>query len=184
MEKFKPPDYRRDEKRSTDTAWYDEVLRPLEAERETDRGRKAEELVRRFLNERSQRAARRKWTGRVLIVFGFLTVLGSCPVYAVSLIPGQTIMAGVAVMLAGLAMITGGGILASWRTRLKDTNEAMVIALKHENRLTTSRLALEMDISFEKADKIIQELVRNGIAEIDLEHRDSEHTLVYKIKGL
>ncbi len=184
MEKFKPPDYREDEKQSTDTAWYDEVLRPLEAERETDRPLKVEELVRRYMKERTQKAIFRKWTGRVLIVFGFLTMVGSCPFYAISLIPGQTIMAGLAVMIAGLAMIAGGGVLVSWRARLKDTNEAMIVALKHGNRLTTSRLALEMDISFEKADKIIQQLVRNGIAEIDLDNRDSEGTIVYKIKGL
>jgi len=184
MERFKPPDYREDEKQSTGTAWYDEVLRPREAERETGRGLNAEEIVRRYMEERTRKVTLRKWTGRVLIVFGFLTMVGSCPFYAISLIPGQTIMAGLAVMIAGLAMIAGGGALVSWRARLKDTNEAMLVALKHGNRLTTSILALEMDVSFQKADKIIQELVRNGIAEIDMEDRDPEHTIVYKIKGL
>lgn len=184
MEKYKSPDYRKDENRSTDTAWYDEILRPLETETESGRRLNAEEIVQRFMKERTQKATRRKWIGRVLIVFGFLTMVGSCPFYAISLIPGQTIMAGLAVMIAGLAMIAGGGVLVSWRARLKDTNEAMIVALKHGNRLTTSRLALEMDITFDKADKIIQELVRNGIAEIDLDARDPEHTIVYKIKGL
>ena len=45
-------------------------------------------------------------------------------------------------------------------------------------------LALEMDISFNKAEKIIQELVRSGIAEIDLDHKDPDHTITYRIKGL
>jgi len=40
-----------------------------------------------------------------------------------------------------------------------------------------------MDISFQKAEKIIQELVRSGIAEIDLDYKDPDHSLVYKIRG-
>lgn len=184
MEKYKSPDYRKDEKRSTDTAWYDEVLKPSETEMKTDRGFKAAEIVQRLMKERAKSAVRRKWIGRILIVFGFLTIAGSCPFYAVSLIPGQTIMAGMTIMSAGLAMIFGGGLLASWKTRLKDTNEAMIVALKHGNSLTTSRLALEMDISFDRADKIIQKLVKNGIAEIDLEQNDPDNAIVYKIKGL
>ncbi len=184
MEKYKPPSYRKDEKRSTDAAWYDEVLQPLQAENESDQRLKAEVLVRRFMKEREKTAVRRKWIGRILMVLGFVTMAGSCPFYAISLIPGQTILAGLIIMSAGLAMVFGGGLLASWRTRLKDTNEAMIVALKHGNSLTTSRLALELDISFDKAEKIIRELVKNGIAEIDLDQKDPDHAIVYKIKGL
>jgi hypothetical protein len=141
-------------------------------------------MVQAHLKERDLQAIRRKWTGRIMIVFGLMTVLGSCPFYALSPIPGQSIIAGLAIMIAGLGIIAGGGALLAWKPRLKDTNEAMIVALKHGNRLTTSRLALEMDISLEKADKIIQELVRKGIAEIDLDYEDPDHALVYRIKGL
>ena len=74
--------------------------------------------------------------------------------------------------------------MLAWRPRLKNTNEAVLIAMKYGNRLTATTLALEMDISFGKAEKIIQELVRSGIAEIDLDRKDPDHTITYKIKGL
>ena len=70
------------------------------------------------------------------------------------------------------------------KPKVKDTNQALMIALKYDNVLTVSRLALEMDISFEKAEKIIQELVRKGIAEIDLEGEGADQSLIYRIKGL
>jgi uncharacterized membrane protein YkoI len=47
-----------------------------------------------------------------------------------------------------------------------------------------SRLALDMDISFKRAESIIQELVRGGIAEIDLDDQDPDHSIVYKIRGV
>ncbi len=110
-------------------------------------------------------------------MLGVATVLGSCPLYAFSLIGPQTIM-------IGLVLVAGGAALLAWRPRLKDTNEALLIAVKHGNYLTTPRLALEMDISLERSEKIIQELVRNGIAEIDLDHRDPDQAIIYRIKGL
>jgi hypothetical protein len=45
-------------------------------------------------------------------------------------------------------------------------------------------LALELDITLDKADRIIQELVKSGIAEIDLLHKDSTNLIVYKVRGL
>ena len=92
--------------------------------------------------------------------------------------------AGSTTILAALALIGGGSALLTWRPRLKNTNEAILIAMKYGNRLTAMTLALEMDISFNKAEKIIQELVRSGIAEIDLDHKDPDHTITYKLKGL
>ena len=184
MEKFTSSKYRQDMERSENTGLDDEILRHPGREKDVTLTRSREDLVRRLLKEREKKVSRRKWAGRILIIFGFFTMAGSCPFYAVSLIPGQTIVAGLAIMVAGLAMIVGGGVLHAWRTRLKDTNEAMIVALKSGNQLTTSRLALELDISFEKAEKIIQELVRNGIAEIDLDHNDPDGTILYRIKGL
>ncbi len=135
------------------------------------------ETLERLIQEKAIRASRRKWAGRSLIVFGILLILGSCPVYVISGV-------GSTAILAALALIGGGSALLAWRPRLKNTNEAILVAMKHENRLTAMTLALEMDISFNKAEKIIQELVRSGIAEIDLDHKDPDHTLIYRIKGL
>lgn len=112
-----------------------------------------------------------------MIVLGAMMMLGSCPLYALSAIGPYTIV-------AGFALIAGGGALLAWRPRLRDTNEALLVAMKYGNRLTTPRLALEMDVSLEKAEKIIQELMKNGIAEIDLDHEDPDHSITYKIKGL
>jgi hypothetical protein len=81
-------------------------------------------------------------------------------------------------------LMGGGFALTTLRPKLKDTNEAMLVALKYGYRLTAARLALEMDISFAKAEKILQELVRSGTAEIDLDSKDPDNTITYRIKGL
>ncbi len=86
-------------------------------------------------------------------------------------------------MLVGLAMLVAGGLLFSIQPRLKDTTRAMMIALKHGNSLTVTKLAIEMDISVKRAEKIIQELVGSGIAEIDLDQRGADGVLIYKLKG-
>lgn len=161
----------------------EEALGSVMPSAERTRTLTGEEIVREHLGERKQKAIRRKWTGRIMIVFGILTMLSSCPFYALAVIPGQSVIAGVAIMIAGIAIGTGGGALLAWRPRLKDTNEALIVALKHGNRLTVSRLALEMDISFQRAEQIIQELVRSGIAEIDLDYKDPAQSLVYRIRG-
>jgi hypothetical protein len=134
-------------------------------------------IVEHILKAREKTIMRRKWTGRGLIVVGATVLMGSCPLYAFSLIGPHTIMAAFALIAAGSGFI-------AWRPRLRDTNEALVIAVKHDNYLTVPRLALEMDITFEKADKIIQELIKSGIAEVDLDHKDSDHAIWYRIKGL
>ncbi|MBM3300757.1 MAG: hypothetical protein FJY85_12485 [Deltaproteobacteria bacterium] len=185
MTDYESPSLQRKPKRSDLTRANDTDFARVERSAEFQRPAvSGQEMVQAHLKERSRKATRRKWTGGLMIVFGLTTLLGSCPFYALSLIPGQSIAAGLVIMIAGLGIIAGGGALLAWKPRLKDTNEAMIVALKHGNRLTTSRLALEMNISFEKADKIIQELVRNGIAEIDLDAKDPDHTIVYRIKGL
>jgi len=135
------------------------------------------EIIDGHVKERARKATRRKWGGRGLLIFGAVITLGSCPPYAFSLIGPQTIM-------IGLAMIAGGSALLAWRPRLKDTNEALLVAMKYGNSLTAARLALEMDVSFEKAEKIIRELVRSGVAEIDMDQKDLDQGITYKIKGL
>jgi hypothetical protein len=135
------------------------------------------QILEMHLREKSRREVSRKWTGRGLIVFGALLLIGSCPFYALSL-------AGPATIIAGVVLIAGGGALLSWRPRLRAANEAVLVAMKYGNRLTAAKLALELDVSFEKAERIIQELVRNGTAEIDLDEKDPDHTIVYRVKGL
>ncbi len=136
-----------------------------------------EEDLKRLVKEKAVRASRRKWAGRLLIIFGAILMLGSCPFYVLS-------GAGSGTIIAALALIGGGSALLTWAPRLKNTNEAILIAMKYGNRLRATTLALEMDISFNKAEKIIQELVRSGIAEIDLDQKDPDHTITYRIKGL
>jgi len=182
MDEYKSQDPRLLRQRELDKRG-EEGLGSVTPSAERTRTLTGEEIVKEYAEERKQKAIRRKWTGRIMIVFGIMTMLSSCPFYALALIPGQSVVAGLAIMVAGIAIAAGGGALLAWRPRLKDTNEALIVALKHGNRLTVSRLALEMDISFQKAEKIIQELVRSGIAEIDLDYKDPDHSLVYKIRG-
>lgn len=182
MEEYESQDPRLRRERQLDQR-REEALRSVTPSAERTRTLTGEEIVKEYVEERKQKAIRRKWTGRIMIVFGVMTMLSSCPFYALAVIPGQSVIAGLAIMVAGIAIAAGGGALLAWRPRLKDTNEALIVALKHGNRLTVSRLALEMDISFQKAEKIIQELVRSGIAEIDLDYKDPDHSLVYKIRG-
>ncbi len=178
MEDYKSRELEKKQRLSDGQRLYEDETSIQESiERPVQRTVSAKEIVERHLKERAIQIQRRKWGGRGLIMLGVATVVGSCPMYAVSLIGPQTIM-------IGLALVAGGSALLAWRPRLKNTNEALLIAVKHGNYLTTPRLALEMDISLEKADKIIQELVRSGIAEIDLDHKDPEQAIVYRIKGL
>ncbi len=137
----------------------------------------AKEIATRHLQEKEATIRRRKWIGRGLIFFGISTLTASCPLYAFALIGPQTIAAGLALVLSGTGLI-------AWKPKLKDTNEALLVAVKHGNYLTVPRLALEMDISFEKAEKIITELVKSGIAEIDFDRKEPDNALVYRIKGL
>ena len=178
MEKYEYPDLKRSEESSRKPDVYERpVLKPREAGVESSGTIDIREVVQEQLREKARKATRRKWSGRGLIVLGATIMLTSCPLYAFSLIGPQT-------LFTGLAMMAGGSALLAWRPRLKDTNEAVIVAAKYGNCLTATRLALELDISFEKADRIIQELVRSGIAEIDLDHKDPNHSIVYRIKGL
>jgi hypothetical protein len=134
-------------------------------------------LVQEHLEEKARKVSRRKWGGRGLIALGCMLLFTSCPLYAFTLIGPETV-------LTALAMIAGGSALLAWRPRLKDTNEAIIVAAKYGNCLTATRLALELDITLDRADRIIQELVKSGIAEIDLLHKDSTNSIVYKVRGL
>jgi hypothetical protein len=154
-----------------------ENLRTEEAAHHATRTATVRQVVESQMQEKARKSFHRKWTGRGLIVFGSTILMGSCPLYAFSLIGPQSVIAGIALVAAGSALL-------AWRPRLKDTNEAMIIAMRYGNCLTVPRLALELDISFDRAEKIIRELVQKDIAEIDLDHKDPDNAIVYRIKGL
>lgn len=179
MEEYKPPDFKQYERPSVqDRPLRGDFGQEHEVAGTTQRRDvSTREIIEVHLKERSRRAVRRKWGGRGLVILGVIITLSSCPPYAFSLIGPQTI-------LIGLGMIAGGSALLAWRPRLKDTNEALIVAMKYGNSLTATRLALELDVSFEKAERIIRELVRSGIAEIDLDQKDPDLGITYKIKGL
>jgi hypothetical protein len=179
MENYKPPDLRRPEKKSTldETFRSRDTLSRHEKERPEGRTVSAKEIAERRIKEKDASAQRRKWSGRGLILLGSGTLVASCPLYAFSAIGPQTIV-------VGLALVVAGGALLAWKPRLKDANEALLIAISHGNYLTVPRLALEMNISFEKAEKILNDLVRSDIAEIDIDHPHPDNVIVYRIKGL
>jgi hypothetical protein len=177
MEEYKTSELQRQEKGKRDPEILTEQTPRIDEYARSERPLTTREILEMHLRDRSQREARQKWAGRGLIVFGAVLLIGSCPFYALSL-------AGPATVVAGLALIAAGGALLAWRPRLKPTNEAMLVAMKHGNRLTSTRLALELDVSVKKAERIIQELVRSGTAEIDLDQSDPDHAIIYKIKGL
>jgi hypothetical protein len=178
MEKYEDLDLRRREESYQKHGTYvDQPLGRTETDVESQKTVDIHAIIQGHLREKARKTSRRKWGGRGLIVLGTVIILTSCPLYAFSLIGPQT-------LITGLAMMAGGSALLSWRARLKDNNEAIIVAAKYGNYLTATRLALEMDISIEKADKIIQELVRSGIAEIDLDHKDPTNSIVYRVKGL
>jgi len=177
QEDYKTIDLRKEEKQRLERSHERETLESAEPRYSHREGLMTQEALEGLVGDKAARASRGKWAGRLLIVFGVIIMLGSCPFYFIS-------GAGSGTILAALAFIGGGSALLAWRPRLKNTNEAVLIAMKYGNRLTATTLALEMDISFGKAEKIIQELVRSGIAEIDLDHKDPDHSITYKIKGL
>lgn len=176
-EDYKTIDLRKEEKQRLERNHELETLESAEPRYSDREGLMTQETLERLVGEKAARASRRKWAGRLLIVFGLILMLGSCPFYVIS-------GAGSGTILAALAFVAGGSALLTWGPRLKNTNEAVLIAMKYGNRLTATTLALEMDISFGKAEKIIQELVHSGVAEIDLDYKDPDHPVTYKIKGL
>jgi hypothetical protein len=119
----------------------------------------------------------RKFIGGLLVLLGIGTVTTACPFYALAFIGSETIIAGLLMLIIGVGLFF-------LRPKLKQTHQAMLVAARHDNELTVPRLALEMDISFKKAEEIIKELVANDIAEMDIESRAADDALVYKIKGL
>lgn len=135
-----------------------------------------DQVLRELLGQKEAKAWRRK-LGKGLVIAGAVTVLGSCSIIPLPLLKAPGVLLGAIMLLVGMVFLARG-------PRLKDTNEALLVAVKYNSRLTVARLALEMDISLDKAEKIIQDLVRKDIAEIDLDHNVPDSGIVYKIKGL
>jgi hypothetical protein len=156
----------------------EEEFRKIVAEPEARRKREqAKELIERHELRSRRRVRNRKIIGGALSLLGLATTVTACPLYAMSL-------TGPEVTIAGLVVIVLGGLLILVRPKRRAGTDALMVALKSGNTLTVARLALELDISVERAEKIIKELVSNGIAEIDLDHTDPDGSLVYRIKGL
>jgi len=142
----------------------------------TTTGASSDHVLRELVRQKESKVWRRKW-GKGLVIAGVVMVLGSCSLLPLPMLKLPGVWFGAIMLLVGMALLARG-------PRLRETNEALLVAVKYNNRLTVARLALEMDVSLEKAEKIIQELVRKDIAEIDLDHNVSDSGIVYKIKGL
>jgi hypothetical protein len=135
-----------------------------------------QKVVDRLEVDREKKASKKMW-GRVILALGIVTILDFWSMFPVPLMGFPSIIVGAVLILLGGTMLAG-------RQRLKDTNEALRIAMKHGNRLTVARLALELDISLDRAEKIVKQLVDKGIAEIDLDSLGPDEGIVYKIKGI
>ncbi len=137
-----------------------------------------EGLLRKVQGRTGAASTRDKWA-KGLIILGGITILDSCSPFPIPLVGPPAIIFGSVLILIGTALMIRPG--ASGR---KDTTEAIYVAMKYHNRLTLARLVVEMDISLERAESIIQTLVKKGIAEIDLDANDPDGGITYKIKGL
>ncbi len=136
-----------------------------------------ERIAQRHERKLRGKSRTRKVIGGLLSLVGVGTVTTACPFYALAFIGPETIGIGLLMLIAGAALIF-------IQPKLKDTHQAMLVAARNNNILTIPRLALEMDISFKRAEEIIKELVNNDIAEMDIDNKDSDGALVYRIKGL
>jgi hypothetical protein len=161
----------------------DERRRNIELVRDHGEARKdpgealtPEDISRSLQRERERHLSRKRW-GTGLVILGFITMLDACSFIPIPLVGAAAIWAGVFLMVLG-------AVLHFSVPKMKATNEALAVAARNGNRLTTARLALEMDITLKKADKIIHELMERGVAEIDLEANEAGDGIVYRIRGL
>ncbi|MEW6350032.1 MAG: hypothetical protein AB1646_13280 [Thermodesulfobacteriota bacterium] len=137
-----------------------------------------EDLMRKVRGHTEGSSTRDKWA-KGLIILGAITILDSCSPFPIPLVGPPAIIFGSVLILIGTALLVKPGA-----SRRKDTTEAIYVAMRHHNRLTVARLVVEMDISLDRAESIIQTLVKKGIAEIDLDANDPDGGITYKIKGL
>lgn len=137
---------------------------------------RVEQIYERVRGERDKELSRNRW-GKVLIVIGVVTLLDWCAPIPIPLV-------GPPAIVVGLALIIAGGALLYRGPRMKGTNQAIMVAMKYGNQLSVPRLAVEMDVSLEEAEEIIDTLVKKGIAEIDLDAKDPDSGIIYKVKGI
>jgi hypothetical protein len=176
MEEFRPSRTTEEQDRSARERSEDEDLPESGRDETLSTISTDEEIVSRVRGKSDKRAGRRRW-GQILVVLGIVTVLDSCSFFPIPLAGAASIWVGAALILAG-----SGFLLQS--PRLKATNEAILVAMKYGNRLTVPRLALEMDVSLKKAEKIIGRLVAQGVAEIDLDAGGPDDGITYRIRGV
>lgn len=169
-------------RRSRETSTIDDVLRRIGTSQMSPEQIDMRSILRDYQLKRERTIFWRKWGGRVIMVFGIIVLLPFAPLYLLGLTPWLKI--GYTPLVVALGLIGGGYALSKWKPRLKATNEALLVAMKFGNRLTAPRLALEFDCTIDKAEKILQELVRTGVAEIELNQKDPSGAITYVIKGL
>lgn len=137
--------------------------------------------VKAMLAEYERKLRARRWKRRIAAVglglFGVAVTVPSCILSAFATVGAYT--TGL-----GILMLVAAGLLIGLDPKGEDVNRAIMAALRGGGVLTVIRLALELDISTEKAEKIIGELVRKGVAEIDLAASGPDGSIVYRIKGL
>ena len=134
------------------------------------------DAVEKLRKARGKYAARKKW-GYVLMALGIITVLDAASPIPIPLV-------GSPALVLGSILTILGGALTIEPPRMRQTNEAMLVGMRNGNRLTVPLLALEMDISLNKAEKIIAQLVKGGVAEIDLDIDDPDGGISYRLKGV
>jgi uncharacterized membrane protein YkoI len=134
------------------------------------------EAVEKLKKARGQYAARKKW-GYVLMALGIITVLDAASPIPIPLV-------GSPALVFGSILTVLGGALTIEPPRMRQTNEAILVGMRNGNRLTVPLLALQMDISLNKAEKIIAQLVKGGVAEIDLDIDDPDGGISYRLRGV
>ncbi len=159
-------------------------LRPVEAgEMETSAEKSQKDLLKLSDEELHEfrlvrdRAVKKKRWGYVLLVLGVVTILDSLAAFPIPLVRAPA-------MVLGFVLMIVGGVISAEPPRMRETNEAILIGMKYANHLTVARLAVEMDISLKRAEKIIAQLVKNGIAEIELDADDPHGGITYRLKGV
>lgn len=118
----------------------------------------------------------KKAWGRGLMIAGAITVLDCWTLVPVPLM-------GPWAIIVGAALIATGYVISYEPKRQPMTNEALLVASRHDNRLTVPILSLELGIDIEEADKVISDLIKAGVAELEMDS-DVDNGFVYRVKGL
>ena len=123
----------------------------------------------------NSRPPRKAW-GRGLMIAGAITVLDCWTLVPVPLM-------GPWAIVVGAALLATGYVMSYEPKRQPLANEALIVASRHNNQLTVAILSLELGIDFEEAEKVISDLIKAGVAELEMDS-DVDNGFVYRVKGL